>query len=121
MRWTAVINRTTVVNRCGVITITSVINRPWPISPAWPIRITRTDVISIRVAPTTEPGTRANEDAAHKVVRSPISDGRASIRVIWVVAIGANRFGSNGHSHRAYANSNRNLRIRMSRDEKQNS
>jgi hypothetical protein len=121
MRWTAVVNRTIMVDRCGVVTITAVINRRWPISPARPIRITRTDVISIRVAPTTEPGTCANEDAAHKVIRSPISDGRASIRVIRVVAIGANRLSTDGHSHRAYANSNRNLRIRMPRDEKQNS
>jgi hypothetical protein len=121
MCWTAVINGTTVVNRCGVVPITAVINRRWPISPAWPIRITRTDVISIRVAPTTEPGTRANEDAAHKVVRSPISDGRASIGVIRVVAISANRLSTDGHSHRAYANSNCNLRIRMPRDKKQNS
>jgi hypothetical protein len=121
MRWTAMVNRTTVINRRAVVAITAVIYRPWPISPAGAIRITRTDVISIRVAPTTEPGTRANEDAAHKVVRSPISDGRASIRVGRVVAIGANRLSSDGHSHRAYANSNRNLRIRMPRDEKQNS
>jgi hypothetical protein len=38
-----------------------------------------------------EPGTRADKDAAHEPVRTVVTIRRASVRVITVIAVGANR------------------------------
>lgn len=96
-------------------------NRGSPIAKAWTVSITRTHVISPRVAPSAEPRTCAHEDSADKVVGSPISDWGASIRIIRVVAVSTNRLRPDGDAHGAYANAHGNLSVCAPCGKKQNS
>lgn len=65
-----------------------------------------------------EPGTGADEDAAGEVVRPVVAVGRAGVRIVAVVTIGADwRWAVHG----TYSNGNANLGLSVSRGEKQNS
>jgi len=71
----------------------------------------------VAVAPSMEPRAGADEHAAHEPIRSVVAIGGAGIRIIPVIAVGANRRGANiGRTH-AYSNDH-SLRIRK-RSEKQ--
>jgi hypothetical protein len=59
-----------------------------------------------------EPRTGANEHATHKVIRTVVAVRSASVRVIAVITVGADRRGS--YVTRAHSNSNCNLRMRRS-------
>ena len=69
------------------------------------------------------PGTRTDEDAIYKVLRAVISIGRAGVRIIVIVTIGAYRSGAHADGHRARPdrNANANLRIGTDDGEKKNS
>ena len=70
----------------------------------------------VRPVPVVEPGAGTDEDAVHEVVRAVETVGRAGVRIIAVVAIGADRGGTN-----ANADTNADLRVGTACGEEQNS
>lgn len=70
----------------------------------------------VRSVPAVEPGAGADEEAVHEVVRAVEAVGRAGVRIIAVVAIGADRGGTN-----ANADTNADLRVGTACGEEQNS
>src|SRR5580704_1593931 len=60
---------------------------------------------------TVEPRPCANEGSADKVLRAPIAVRRARVRCIWIVAVRANRRGTNTDPDGTNSNSDSNLRL----------
>src|SRR5713226_909760 len=98
-----------------------------PTEAASPVNETRSSVKTSSIEPaaveatavetgtsvkTMEPRTGANEHAAHKVIRTVVAVRSASVRVIAVITVGADRRGF--YVTRAHSNSNCNLRMRRS-------
>ena len=68
------------------------------------------------------PRTSADEDSAGEVVRSVVAVGRAGVRIVAVVTVGADRRWANGAVNGAYADANANLGVGAARcGKKQNS
>ena len=77
----------------------------------------------VRSVPAVEPRAGADEDAVHEVVRAVEAVGGAGVRIITVVAIGADRGGTDRDSHgtNANADTNADLRVGTACGEEQNS
>ncbi len=83
----------------------------WPISISRPVpvAITRTAVETARPIVSVIPGASADKYAANKPVRPVIPVWSASVRIIAVVSIRANRRRPDARDNRSYANTNRHL------------
>jgi hypothetical protein len=77
-----------------------------PTTTVIPIAMTIVAAAIVRVAvEAMEPRTGADEDSVHEVIRSPIAVGRASVRSIWIVAVGADRRSADSDTYGSYSNS----------------
>jgi len=85
------------------------VRRSAAVSRSGPIPVARTAVICRSVvagAPVSViPRARANEQATHKVARSPITVRRASVRVVGEVAVSADRLRTDVHGTYAHPDS----------------
>lgn len=104
------------VSVAGPIAVPSTIEAGVAIVTVAPVAATEVSRAPIAVIP----GTSADEDAAHEVVRAIVAVGSAGVRIITVVAIGTDRCWSNGDADGTYSNANSDLGLRASRSEKQN-
>ena len=87
-----------------------------PVTPMVPIAtaiVITTAIIRVTVE-AMEPRAGADEYSVREVVRAPISVGRASVRSIWVVAVGAHWRRPNRDANRTDADSHSYLRARNS-------
>ena len=81
--------------------------------------IAATTVEAAAIVAAVEPWAGADEDAADEVVRAIVAVGRAGVRIVAVVTVGADRRGA---VNWAYADADANLRVGAARrGEKQNS
>lgn len=80
-------------------------------APIIPTAIVTTAIVAVSIE-TMEPGAGAYEYSVREVVRAPISVGRASVRSIRIVAVGAHRRRPNRYAHRTYSDSHSYLRAR---------
>ena len=67
------------------------------------------------------PGAGADEDSTKEVVRAVVAVGGASVRVVAVVTVGADRGGADGAVHGTYPDAHANLRLGGTSSKKQNS
>ena len=71
-------------------------------------------------APTMEPGAGSEEYAIHKVIRAVVPIRCASVRIVAVVPISANRSCSDPYAYGTNADSYRNLSVSLARRKNQN-
>lgn len=107
------------------VTMESVINVPVMIPTTAMIPIT-TAIVTAAVERTPvesmEPRAGTDEYSVHEVIRAPISVGRASVRSVRVVTVGANRRCTDRHSYRTNSDPHSYLRARhCAHRERQNS
>jgi hypothetical protein len=78
-------------------------------------------VEAMTIVAAVEPRAGTDEDAADEVVRAVVSVRSAGVRIIAVVAVGANWRGADGSVHGTYRNADANLCVSAARGKKQNS
>jgi len=83
--------------------------------------IAATTVESAAVVAAVKPGASADEDTAGEVVRAVVAIGRASVRIVTVVTVGADWGGADGAVHGAYPDAHAELRLGGTSGQKQNS
>ena len=112
--WAAVESATDVaVGGCASVAIAWAIAMTGPIAVAW-AAIETVAVVAVI------PRTGADEHATYKPARTVVAIGRAGVRIIAVVTIGADRRWSNAGVHGTYADTHSNLGVSASRGKKQN-
>jgi hypothetical protein len=104
------------ITRVITITVTSAVAPSGPIRVAWPT------IESMAIPAAVIPRAGANEYSIHKPTGPVVAIGSASVWVVSVVAISANRRCSNANTHWPYSNAYRNLSVSAScNSKKQNS
>jgi hypothetical protein len=83
--------------------------------------IAATTVESAAVVAAVEPGTGADEDATGEVVRPVVAVRSASVRIVAVVTVSADRRGADGAVHGAYTDAHAELRLGGACGKKKNS
>jgi hypothetical protein len=93
----------------------------WPVAVSMPIPVAWTAVKSVPIRAVI-PGAGADEPAAYEPARPIVAVRRASVRIIAVVSIRANRRWAYGCSNRTNSNAHGNLGVSaFCHDKKQNS
>jgi hypothetical protein len=93
-----------------------------PVAVSGPIAISRTVAEARATIEAVIPRSGADKDSAHEVIRAVIAVGRASIRVIAIIPVSANRSGANTCVDRANtdADADTHLSLRVCSGKKQN-
>lgn len=131
------VNCTTAIGcSCGTVHRRASVSISWAVAVTWPVtisgsiavapavRIARVPIVAaaiITVAPTVEPWSGADKDAAYKVARPIVSIRCASIGSVTVISISADGCRADGYTNRTNADTHCNLGLRLSCGKNQNS
>jgi len=103
-------------------------DRNAPIAYSGPIAISRTvaeagaSIIAAAPVKAVKPRSGTDKEATHEVIRAVVAVGRASVRVIAIIPVGASRSGADTCVNRANSNphADADLSLRVSSSQKQN-